>query len=95
MTGLLPFVKDVIDGAVKLVFGNGATGNENFTDMVYRNSVTDVIVAIIMLVLWLLLLLLVGKYVFNTVLVKVLPVVKPVSSVWELFLLTVLFNILF
>lgn len=72
-----------------------SNGSEKFTDVVYRNNATDVIVAIIMLVLWLLLLLFVGKYIFNEVLVKVLPAVKPVGTVWELFLLTLLFNILF
>jgi hypothetical protein len=91
MTGVIPFVRDIIKGATNLVFGNG---NEKFTDVVYRNSVTDVIVAIIMLVLWLLLLLLVGKYIFNNVLVKVIPAIKPIGTVWELFLLTILFNIL-
>ncbi len=93
MTGVIPFVRDIIKGATNLVFGNG-NGSEKFTDVVYRNSVTDVIVAIIMLVLWLLLLLLVGKYIFNTVLVKVIPAIKPIGTVWELFLLTILFNIL-
>lgn len=89
----LGLLSNLINSAGK--FLGVSNGSENFTDVVYRNSATDVVVAIIMLVLWLLLLLLVGKYIFNNVLVKVLPVVKPIGTVWELFLLTLLFNILF
>ena len=93
MTILADTFKDLVK-AVTSAVGLNSNGSEKFTDVVYYNSITDVIVAIIMLVLWLLLLLLVGKYIFNNVLVKVIPAIKPICTVWELFLLTILFNIL-
>ena len=49
----------------------------------------------IALVLWLVIILFVGEYLFNHVLVKIIPAIKPITSIWQLLGLSILFNILF
>ena len=43
----------------------------------------------------LLILLLIGEYLWNKVLVKVVTVVKPVNSVWQILALVILFKLMF
>jgi len=43
----------------------------------------------------LLILLLVGEYLWNKVLVKVVTIVKPVNSVWQILGLVILFKLMF
>ena len=56
---------------------------------------SELIGSLIMTVLSLLLLLLVGEYLWNRVLVKVVTVVKPVNSVWQILGLVLLSKLIF
>ena len=49
----------------------------------------------IALIIWLAIILWFGEYLFNHVLVKVIPAIKPITSVWQLLGLSLLFNMLF
>ena len=55
---------------------------------------TDFLVSLVSYVIVLVLLLSLGKYLWNDVLVKLLTVVKPVKSIWELLGLQILLSLL-
>jgi len=56
---------------------------------------SELIGGLIMTVISLLILLLVGEYLWNRVLVKVVTVVKPVNSVWQILGLVLLSKLIF
>lgn len=56
---------------------------------------SELIGGLIMTFLSLLLLLLIGEYLWNRVLVKVVTIVKPVSSVWQILGLVLLSKLIF
>lgn len=58
-------------------------------------STTEVIFIAVFVIIYLILLIFVGKYLFNNILVKLVPGIKPVSSIWELIGLVVLLHLLF
>ena len=45
-------------------------------------------------IIWLLILLFFGKYLWNTVLIKLVPGIKPVTSMWQILGLSILAGIL-
>ena len=59
-----------------------------------RNSSNNVLVSLVSYVLVLVLLLTLGEYLWNNVLVKLVSVVKPVKSIWQLLGLQVLLSLL-
>ena len=63
--------------------------------LVGRNGQSDGLVALVVYLVSLLLILLFGKYLWNNVLVKLVPVVRPVNSVLEILGLHILFSLLF
>lgn len=46
------------------------------------------------MIIWLLLLLFFGKYLWNSVLTRLIPGIKPVTTIWQVLGLSVLFMIL-
>ena len=56
---------------------------------------SELVGSLIITVISLLLLLLVGEYLWNRVLVKVVTVVKPVNSVWQILGLVLLSKLIF
>lgn len=79
-------------------FANNRT-TDKFTDIITNNTSnsnnTVWIVALIEIVVFMGVILLCGKYLFNNILVKVIPCIKPVNSVWQLLGLIILFDIAF
>ena len=59
-----------------------------------RNSTNNVLVSLVSYVIVLVLLLTLGEYLWNNVLVKLISVVKPVKSIWELLALQILLSLL-
>ena len=57
-------------------------------------SYVQIMVILVMVILWLTLVLLVGKYLWNECLCKVLTICKPINSVYTLLGLIVLFDLL-
>ena len=70
---------------------NGLVGGQNTSEMSDGNLLVMLITITIIFVI----LLVVGKYIWNEVLVQVVPGIKPLESVTQLVLLWVLLNILF
>jgi hypothetical protein len=68
---------------------NGNNGNNN-----NGNKSGRMIVILIILVIWIALVLLIGKYLWNECLCKVISVCKPIDSVFTIIGLVVLFDIL-
>ena len=60
----------------------------------FTNSTNNVLAMLLVLLLWLALLLLISKYLWNEVLVKLVTVVKPASSVLQLLGLVILLEII-
>ena len=62
-----------------------------------RNDMSDgnLLVALITLVVFVVILLFVGKYIWNEVLVQVVPGIKPLENPTQLLLLWILLNMLF
>ena len=71
----------VKNDAASLVFGKKPTA--------------DVLGALLASVLSLIILMLVGEYLWNNVLAKVVTFVKPVTSMWQILGLYILFSLLF
>jgi hypothetical protein len=57
-------------------------------------SAKGVIVSFLSLIVLLLLLLLVGKYLWNGVLVALIPAVKPAKSIWQILGLSILLSLI-
>ncbi len=74
-------VKDLIGGAGKIMMGESVNKKEIF-------------VVLVTYVVIFLLILLFGKYLWNEVLIKLIPGIKPVSSVWQVLGISILVSIL-
>ena len=81
---------------------NNALNNEGFVEK-FNNANNNsqksknhghVIVMLIMLVIWIVLVLLVGRYLWNECLCKVVTICKPMDNVFTLIGLVILFDIL-
>ena len=60
----------------------------------FTNDTINIISMLLVIIIWLLLLLFVSKYLWNEVLVKLVTVVKPASSVLQLLGLVILLEIM-
>ena len=70
---------------------NGVNQNQNQNP---EPTYTQLVVLLVMVILWLTLVLLVGKYLWNECLCKVVTVCKPIDSVYTLLGLIILFDML-
>lgn len=70
----------------------GSTIREGFenSDLKKLNPFTSLIILVIV---WLLLLFF-GKFLWNDVLVKLVPAIKPAKSIWQILAIHILFNLL-
>jgi len=59
-----------------------------------KSSAKLALVSFLTLIVVLLLLLLVGKYLWNTVLVSLMPFIKPAKSIWQILGLSILLGLL-
>ena len=73
-------------------FNNNNNGNNNNNNN--GNKPGRMIVILIILVIWIALVLLIGKYLWNECLCKVISVCKPIDNVFTIIGLVVLFDIL-
>ena len=60
----------------------------------FNNNTDNILAMLLVLLLWLALLLLISKYLWNEVLVKLVTVVKPATSVLQLLGLVILLEIM-
>ena len=74
-------MRDLIGGAVKVIAGQSATKPE-------------MLGLFIGFIIWLFIILFFGKYLWNNVLINLIPGIKPVTSVWEILGLSILICIL-
>ena len=94
-------VKDTITNIVESVnnranfVGNNNVGNNNVGNVEdgERNG-KGMVVFVITMIIFLIIHLLVCKWLWSSVLIKLLPVVKPAQSVWQLLGLTVLLSLI-
>ena len=82
-------IANTIRTVVSSLNGGNFVGGQN--DM----SDGNLIIALITLVIFVLLLLFVGKYIWNEVLIQVVPSIKPLENPTQLLLLWILLNMLF
>ena len=82
-------IANTIRTVVSSLNGGNFVGGQN--DM----SDGNLIFALITLVIFVLLLLFVGKYIWNEVLIQVVPGIKPLENPTQLLLLWILLNMLF
>jgi len=84
----------MLNTAISVARFVGCVGKERFEDTTTMTT-GQLVVAVVVLVVYVLLLLLLGKWLFNNILCKLVPAVRPASSVWELLGLMVLLHLLF
>ena len=82
-------IANTIKAVVSSINGGGFIGGQN--DM----SDGNLVVALITLVVFVVILLFVGKYIWNEVLIQVVPGIKPLENPTQLLLLWILLNMLF
>ena len=82
-------IANTITKLVSSVTGNNFVGGQN--DM----SDDNLLVSLITLVVFVVILLFVGKYIWNEVLIKLVPGINPLENPTQLLLLWVLMNMLF
>lgn len=86
----------VIEKFVKLVTTtmDSATGDsESFQDVMHRNSLT--LTDVVIVVLYLVVIFMFGKYLWNNVACPHITFMKPLSSVWQLLGISLLFQLFF
>lgn len=74
-------MKDVMQAGGKVIAGQSPTKPE-------------ILGVFIGYVIWLLVILFFGQYLWNNVLVKLVPAIKPVSNVWQILGVSILLGIL-
>ena len=74
-------MRDVLAAGGKVAAGHSATKPE-------------ILGVFIGFFIWFMLVLFLGKYLWNSVLIKLIPGIKPVTSVWQVFFLSILIGIL-
>jgi hypothetical protein len=80
----------MIYSTTQQLLNSALNGNrESFT-----NNTTNIIAMLLVIIIWILLLLFVSKYIWNEVLVKLVTVVKPATSVVQLLGLFILLEIM-
>jgi len=82
-------IANTIKTMVSTFSGNSFTGGQH--DM----SNGDLLVSLITLVVFVVILLFIGKYIWNEVLIQLVPGIKPLENPTQLLLLWILLNMLF
>jgi len=82
-------IANTIKTMVSTFSGNNFTGGQN--DM----SNGNLLVSLITLVVFVVILLFIGKYIWNEVLIQLVPGIKPLENPTQLLLLWILLNMLF
>lgn len=91
---LVKTIQSVVNSAVnqnKEHYTNSLGGGKSLQNL----SNGEMAVTLITLVIVYLLILLLGKYLWNNVFVKIFTIAKPITSIWQLFALVILFSLLF
>ena len=91
---LVQTIKSVVNSAInqnREHYTNSLGGGNRLQNV----SNGELLVSLITLVIVYLLILLLGKYLWNHVFVKIFTIAKPITSIWQLFALVVLFSLLF
>ena len=83
-----------VDSLTKVFKSWMSSDKSNFTD-VANEAKSAVLATLLSSVVMLVLMLLFGEYLFNNVLVKVVPAIKPVTSIWQLLGLMIVLKMLF
>lgn len=84
------FVERFVSSMLSAVMPSGFT---NMSDVASMSSI-QALYLLVLVVVYLVLVLLLGKWLFNTVLVKLFPAVHPATSVWQILGLVVLLHLL-
>jgi len=74
-------MKETLGGAIKVATGQSVNKPE-------------ILGLFIGFIIWLLIVLFFGKYLWNNLLIKLIPGIKPITSVWQILGLTILISIL-
>jgi len=56
---------------------------------------SEALAAFIVLIIYVVFILIIGKFLWNEVLCKIVTVVKPASSIWQILGLAILFNLIY
>ena len=70
----------------------GATVREGFDNSEIK-KISPFTTLIVLVIVWILLLFF-GKFLWNDVLVKLVPAIKPATSIWQILAIHILFNLL-
>jgi len=82
-------IANTINAVVSSINGGGLVGGQ------FDTSNGNLVVSLITLVICVVILLFVGKYIWNEVLIQVIPGIKPLENPTQLLLLWILLNMLF
>ena len=83
----------MIANTIKAVVSSFNGGS--FTGGQYDTTNANLVVSLITLVICVVILLFIGKYIWNEVLIKLIPGIKPLENPTQLLLLWILLNMLF
>lgn len=67
---------------------------EGINGVTYSNG-SDVLAAFILLIIYVLFILIIGKFLWNIVLCKLISIAKPADSIWQILGLAILLNLLY
>ena len=84
-------VTDIVKKALEGFQGNNNNNNNNNNN---QPSTSQLFVLTVVIILWFLLVILVGKYLWNECLCKVLTICKPTDDLFVIFGIILLFDIL-
>jgi len=70
---------------------------EGINGVTYSNGSngSDVLAAFILLIIYVLFILIIGKFLWNVVLCKLISIAKPADSIWQILGLAILLNLLY
>ena len=85
-------IKETLRTALVTAFKNG-TSKEGLNGVTYWNG-TEALAAFIVLIIYVIFILIIGKFLWNEVVVRLVSITKPANSIWQILGLAILLNLI-
>lgn len=85
-------IKETLRTALVSAFKNG-TAKEGLNGVTYWNG-TEALASFIVLIIYIVFILIIGKFLWNEIVVRLLSIAKPADSIWQILGLAILFNLI-
>jgi len=87
-------VRECFHAAIKEALSSGQGYSEGMNGVTSWNG-SDAIASFVVLIIYIIIILMIGKFLWNVVACKIVSIVKPADSIWQILGLAILLNLLY